>query len=220
MKRRTRMTALETVVSNALDAAYCQVLGLGQQEQKVAISADSYVKNRGGQQENAINLLVRKHVVMAGVAGAATSIGGFTWAPITYPTNIACVIYLQLRLIAMIAHIRGWDVRRQEVKALCLACLAGISAKEVGSVVALGVRCETMHSIIMSLPEKLLTDLVQSLRIRCVTRIGTSKFAICCKMMPAVGAILSGCVDAYSTADIATNARALFVENHFPKFTT
>ena len=121
MKRRTHRTALETVVSNALDAVYSQVLGLGQQEQKVAISADSYVKSRGGQQENAINLLVRKHVVMAGVAGAATSIGGFTWAPITYPTNIACVIYLQLRLIAMIAHIGGWDLRRQEVKALCLA---------------------------------------------------------------------------------------------------
>ena len=205
---------MRQAVCHALDTAYDQVLGLSPREQKVALSADSYVRKSRGHQEDAINLLVRKHVIMAGVTGAATSIGGFTWAPITYPMNIGCVLYLHLRLIAIIAHIGGWDLRRQEVKALCLACLAGINTNEVGSVVAINIKGETMHSFVMSLPEKLLTDLIQSLRIRCVTRIGTSKLTKVCKMIPAVGAIVSGSVDAYCTADVAINARALFIGNY------
>ena len=46
------------------------------------------------------------------------------------PANLASALYIQVRLIAAIAHLRGHDIRTPEVRGLVLACLTGSKAAD------------------------------------------------------------------------------------------
>jgi hypothetical protein len=75
---------------------------------------------------------------MAGIAGFATGCGGFIALPVALPANLAGALYIQVRLVAAIAHLRGHDIRSPEVRALVLACLSG--SKAAGTLRDAGVR--------------------------------------------------------------------------------
>src|SRR5262249_44593265 len=56
--------------------------------------------------------------------------GGFAVLPAALTANLASALYIQARLIAAIAHLRGHDVKSADVRALALACLAGSKAAD------------------------------------------------------------------------------------------
>lgn len=55
--------------------------------------------------------------------GFVSSFGGFITMPVTLPANITSVIYVQMRMIAAIALIRGYDLRDNEVQTFVYSCL-------------------------------------------------------------------------------------------------
>jgi uncharacterized protein (DUF697 family) len=59
-----------------------------------------------------------------------TGIGGFVSLPVAIPANLVSALYIQVRLIAAIAHLRGHNIRTPEVRGLVLACLTGAKATD------------------------------------------------------------------------------------------
>lgn len=51
--------------------------------------------------------------------------------PVTIPVNLTSVLYIQLRMIAGIAHICGYDIKQDEAQTLYYICLTGNSASEL-----------------------------------------------------------------------------------------
>ena len=92
--------------------------------------------------EAAIKALILSQTGLAGSAGFLTGIGGFVSLPIAIPANLASALYIQVRMIAAIAHLRGHDIRTPEVRGLVLACLTGSKAADTlkNAGVRLGVR--------------------------------------------------------------------------------
>lgn len=78
----------------------------------------------------AIKALILSQTALAGSAGLLTGIGGFVSLPVAIPANLVSALYIQVRLIAAIAHLRGYDIRTPEVRALVLACLTGSKAAD------------------------------------------------------------------------------------------
>ena len=78
----------------------------------------------------AIKALILSQTALAGSAGLLTGIGGFVSLPVAIPANLASALYIQVRLIAAIAHLRGHDIRTPEVRGLVLACLTGSKAAD------------------------------------------------------------------------------------------
>ena len=78
--------------------------------------------------DDAIDSLVSWQIAKASTAGFITGIGGILTLPVAMPANLAGVLYIQIRMIGAIAHLRGYDVRSDQVRTLAFACLAGSAA--------------------------------------------------------------------------------------------
>ena len=80
--------------------------------------------------DEAVAALIAWQTGVAGAAGFVTGCGGFVSLPVAMPANLASALYIQARLIAAIAHLRGHDIRSDEARMLALACLTGSRAAE------------------------------------------------------------------------------------------
>ena len=63
----------------------------------------------------AAEALVRWQNVKAGTSGCVTGLGGLITIPVALPANITSVIYVQIRMIAAIAKIGGYDLHDDRV---------------------------------------------------------------------------------------------------------
>lgn len=72
--------------------------------------------------------VVEQHVRLAGAQGFVTSLGGFAVLPLALPANITGLAVLQIRMVAAIAFLHGYDVQEPRVRTAIVACLFGEDA--------------------------------------------------------------------------------------------
>lgn len=78
-----------------------------------------------GDVESAINRVVLTSVTMGGAQGFVTNLGGLATAIIAMPANVVGVTLVQSRMVAAIAHLRGYDVEDPRVRAAIMMVLLG-----------------------------------------------------------------------------------------------
>ena len=61
----------------------------------------------------------------AGAQGFVTNIGGLVTAAVTIPANITGLALIEARMIAGIAHLRGYDLDDPRVRNAILVCMLG-----------------------------------------------------------------------------------------------
>lgn len=93
-----------------------------------ASAADKQLAEQRGDVEAAIHELIENHVRYAGAQGFVTNLGGLVTAAFTIPANITGLAVLQCRLVAGIAHLRGYDLADPRVRNAILACMLGEDA--------------------------------------------------------------------------------------------
>ena len=160
--------------------------------------------------EAAIDTLVRWQVGKAGTAGFVTGLGGLLTLPAAIPANLAGVMYIQLRLIAAVATLRGYDVHSDRVRTLCIACLAGSAGAEVLKDVGIKVGTRLTEAALARVTGATLVRINQAVGFRLVTRSGSAGLVNLSRMVPFVGGIVGGSFDAATTLAIAKAARAMF----------
>jgi hypothetical protein len=90
-----------------------------------ASAADKQLAEQHGNVERAVHEVIENHVRYAGVQGFATNIGGLVTAAVTIPANISGLALIQCRMVAGIAHLRGYDLEDPRVRNAILACILG-----------------------------------------------------------------------------------------------
>jgi hypothetical protein len=90
-----------------------------------AHAADKQLEEQGGDVDAAIHEVIENHVRYAGAQGFVTNLGGVVTAAVTIPANIAGLAMLQCRMVAGIAHLRGYDLDDARVRNAVLACMLG-----------------------------------------------------------------------------------------------
>jgi hypothetical protein len=75
--------------------------------------------------EAADKQLVENHVRYAGAQGFVTNIGGLVTMAVTVPANVTGLALIQCRMIAGIAHLRGYDLEDPRVRDAILAVMLG-----------------------------------------------------------------------------------------------
>src|SRR5659263_269494 len=90
-----------------------------------AAAADKQLREQRGNVEEAIREVIENHVRYAGAQGFLTNIGGIVTAAITIPTNITGLALVECRMIAGIAHLRGYDLDDPRSRNAILTCLLG-----------------------------------------------------------------------------------------------
>ena len=80
---------------------------------------------RGGDVEKTVHDHVDTHIRYAGAQGMLTGLGGVLAATFTMPANLAGLAIVQARMVAGIAHLRGYDLADPRVRNAILAILMG-----------------------------------------------------------------------------------------------
>ncbi len=90
-----------------------------------AAAADKQLAEQRGDVDRAVHEVIENHVRYAGAQGFATNLGGIVTAAVTIPANITGLALLQCRMVAGIAHLRGYELGDPRVRDAILACLLG-----------------------------------------------------------------------------------------------
>ncbi|WP_193609758.1 EcsC family protein [Nocardioides lijunqiniae] len=90
-----------------------------------AAAADKQLAEQHGDVDKAVHEVIENHVRYAGAQGFVTNIGGLVTAALTIPTNITGLALIQCRMIAGIAHLRGYDLDDPRVRNALLVTILG-----------------------------------------------------------------------------------------------
>ncbi len=110
-----------SAIHRALDRA---IHGVGPLE-GAAAAADKQLEEQKGDVDKAVHEVIENHVRLAGAQGFVTNLGGLVTAALTIPANITGLALLQTRMVAGIAHLRGYDLDDPRVRNAILVTLLG-----------------------------------------------------------------------------------------------
>ncbi len=90
-----------------------------------AEAAEKQLREQRGHVGRGIHEVIENHVRYAGAQGLLTGLGGVVTAAVTIPANVAGLALIQARMIAGIAHLRGYDLDDPRVRNAVLTCMLG-----------------------------------------------------------------------------------------------
>ncbi len=199
------------VITAAMEWAYRHAIGDGLPGMEGAEALAADYRSKAASADEAINALIARQTLNAGASGFLTGLGGIVTLPAAIPANLASVLYLQLRMIAAIAHLRGHDIRSPRVRAMVIACLVGSPAADLLKDVGVNAGTKLAQQAIQRVSTAALIRLNKAVGLRLLTRIGTSGLAAMPKIVPVLGGLVAGAFDATTTRAIGAVAKKLFV---------
>jgi hypothetical protein len=165
-----------------------------------AAAADKQLREQKGDVDRAVHEVIENHVRLAGAQGFVTNLGGLVTAAVAIPANITGLALVQCRMIAGIAHLRGYDLFDPKVRNAILVCLLGeetvtahvkarkIPAPPMALATAPGYDAATDQDVASVVASDLITKVAGK---RLATTIG--------RRIPLVGGVVGMGADGYAT---------------------
>ncbi|PCI21781.1 MAG: EcsC family protein [SAR324 cluster bacterium] len=200
----------ESKIMQALDWAYDKAVNGVPGLNSASELAETYMKKSGSRLGQA-NAFIRWQKVKAGTSGFLMGFGGLLTMPVTVPSNISSVMYIQIRMIAAIAHMGGYDLRDDRVKSLVYVCLTGNAAKDILKDIGVVVGTKLTASMVSSISSKTLTVINQKVGFRLLTKFGEEGAIHLAKIIPLVGGLIGATSDSLATNTIGKIATGVFI---------
>lgn len=195
---------------NLLDVCYEKALkGIPKVSVSIKDLAKDYL-NKEKDNKKAAEALIKNQILKCATSGFITGFGGVITLPVTLPANITSVLYVQIRMIASVAYLAGYDLTSDQVKTFVYACLAGISIDNVLKKAGVKFGNKLAVNSINKIPGKTLTKINQKVGMRFITKFGQKGVINLGKMVPVVGAGISASFDYLETKVIAKRAFKMF----------
>lgn len=163
-------------------------------------AADAQLAEQRGHVERAVHEVIENHVRYAGAQGFATNLGGLATMTLLVPANVTGLALVQCRMVAGIAHLRGYDLPDPRVRNAILLCLLGEdSVRDLvkrrrlpGPPMALA----TAPAHDPSLDDRLSGEVASEL----IARVAGKRLAtVAGKRVPLVGGLVGAGADGYAT---------------------
>ncbi len=200
----------QSMIMKLLDSAYeASLNGLPGFDSSEEL-AESYLRSSNSI-EVASDKLVRWQLAKCGTSGFISGLGGILTLPVTVPVNMASVIYVQMRMIASIAYMGGYDIYDDRVKSLVYMCLCGTSAADIAKDMGIQIGKKLSESFIKKIPGNVVVKINQKVGFRLLTKFGEKGIINLGKMIPLAGGIIGAGFDIGSTKVIANIAKKTFI---------
>ena len=181
--------------------------------------ADDYLrKNRNA--EAAARSFVKYQIAKCTTSGFLTGLGGLITMPVTILANIGSVVYVQMRMIAGIAYMGGYDLDSDQVQTMIYVCLAGIGINQLLKPLAREFGTKFSMKMVSKIPGAVLTKINQKVGFRFLTKFGSKGIVNIGKAVPVVGGVIGGGFDFAETKLMARRAYKLFIEGYIPEVST
>ena len=180
------------------------VTGNGSFGNSIQELADEYVE-RYGRTEKAIDKMVSNQRLKCTATGFVSGLGGLVTLPITIPADLASSLYIEIRMIASVAAIRGYDINSDEVKTLVYLCIVGNSVGDV--LKQAGLKSLTNYSAKVLIPKisnAIAAKVAENVGNKLLLKTSTKVLPKLGKLVPVIGGVVSG---AYNYAEVSAYAK-------------
>ena len=201
-------------VQTLLDACYQAALdGIP----KVSSSVDTLVDDYRGKSETtaeAAKKLISNQLIKCSTSGFLSGVGGALTLPVTVAAvsaNIGSVIYMQMRMVAALAQMGGYDIHSDQVQTTVYVCLTGKAMSDILKSAGIKTSERLAVNVIKKLPGSVCTAINRRVGMRFVTKFGEKGVVNLGKMVPVVGGVVGGGFDFATTKTIGDNAYRMFI---------
>lgn len=202
-------------IMKLLDRLYDNsVQGLQKVSPPISQLAEDYL-SKSEDIETAAKAFIKNQIAKCTTSGFITGLGGLITLPVAVPANVSSVLYVQIRMIACLAHMGGYDTSSDQVQTLVYACLAGISVDQVIKQIGIKAGLKFTNAMVKKIPGSVLIRINQRVGFRLLTKSGTKGVINIGKAVPVVGGVISGGFDFVETKIIADRAYKMFILNDF-----
>ncbi|MBD5422783.1 MAG: EcsC family protein [Bacteroides sp.] len=202
----TKVSVLDKIYGFAIN-------GIPRFDKSLDSVVNSYV-TKARTTDEAINNFVRNHKIKCGTTGFVTGLGGILTLPIAIPADVASSLYIEMRMIAGIAMIRGYNIYDDQVKTLIYLCLVGNTigdvVKQVG--IKVGERL-VVKKLLPKLTREVISKINRSVAFRLITKGGSKGLLNIGKMVPIIGGLIGVAWNVAEVTIFAKHAKKVFNEN-------
>lgn len=215
MSERKKQKISQEDIMKLLDSCYEKCLnGVPKVSSNVEDMANDYLQKHKTKEE-ACKSMIKNQIAKCTTSGFINGFGGIITMPVTLPANIGSVLYVQMRMIACIAYLAGFELYSDQTQTFVYACLAGVAVNELIKQAGIKFGVKFANGLIKKIPGKVLTKINQKVGFRFITKFGTKGIVNIGKLLPGVGAIIGGGLDFAETKIIADRAYRWFFEGDF-----
>lgn len=208
------MEVNQNQIMELLDALYEKSInGVPKVSQPIDVLANDYL-SKNNSTEKAARQFINYQVAQCTTSGFVTGLGGLITLPVAILANVSSVMYVQMRIIACLAYMGGYDTNSDQVRTLVYACLAGISIEQIikQSGIKFGTKFTT--AMVKKIPGTVLTKINQKVEFRFLTKFGENGIINIAKLVPVVGGVIGGGFDLVETKVIANRAYKMFIKGN------
>jgi len=173
--------------------------------------AENYLSKNDYIVEIASDNLINWQVGKCATSGFITGLGGIITLPVAIPVNISSVIYVQMRMIAAVAYMGGYNIKDDSVKSLVYICLTGNAALEIAKDIGIKIGTKLTESTIRKISFETIKMINTAVGFRLVTKFGQQGVINLGKAVPLVGGVIGGGVDLASTKVIGSISKQVFL---------
>lgn len=199
-------------ILKVLDKIYAQAIdGIPKISPSVSELANNYL-TKNPNVNVASKKFIKSQIAKCTTSGFVTGLGGFATLPVAVPANVSNVLYVQMRMIACLAYMAGYDTNCDQVQTLVYACLAGISIDQLVKNAGIQFGLKLTNSMVKKIPGSVLNKINQKVGFRFLTKFGTKGVINIGKLVPVAGGIIGGGFDLVETKIIADRAYKMFIK--------
>lgn len=205
----------EGEIKDFLDKLYDYCLaGIPKVSRPINELADDY-QSKYQDTKEAAKTMIKNQIIKCTTAGAITGLGGIITLPATVSADVGSVLYIQMRMIACTAYMAGYELNSDQVQTIVYACLAGVAVNELIKKVGMQFGEKLAVNAIKKIPGSVLIKINQRVGFRFLTKFGQKGLINFGKLVPGIGALISGGFDCFETTVIGNRAYKWFFENNF-----
>lgn len=144
-------------------------------------------------------------------SGFITGLGGVLTLPAAIPADLASLLYVQLRMIAAIAYMGGYDIRDDRVKTIAFVCLTGSAATDIIKDAGFKLGEKITNQIINKISGQALIAINKKVGFRLFTKFGEKGIINMGKLVPIVGGLVGAALNLFATNTIGKVAKKAFI---------
>lgn len=153
--------------------------------------------------------LILREVAKNFTTGFVTGLGGVITLPVSVPSALGASWVLQARMAAAIARIYGHDVRSPRTRTTILLSLAGDVAKDAMDGLGLVYGNRLTRRAVEQIPGRALVEVNKRIGLRLLTRVGERSVSSFSRLVPILGGVVGGTMDALVCRTVGYTAQRL-----------
>ena len=163
-------------------------------------------------EEEYIDSIIKWAVAKSACSGFVSSVGGIITWPVALPAGLTASLYIQMRMIAKIAYLCGYDIKSENVKIFIYCCLTGTAIKEIVKSVAIKIGEKLTQQMIASISGQVLTQINQQVGFRLFTKFGSKGVLNLGKAVPIVSGLIGASIDGHWCFISGKTAKKVFYQ--------